>query len=273
MQNYFSHSYYYFDTYNLPYLKGIGVGHGDENYHWDNAARKDDLVVLQYTLAGTGYFEVEGQRSTQRKGSFFLAEIPSNCCYYGKSDWRFLYLEFSKDILQWFYPVNQTLHQSSIDFQETLKKAHDQLKKQAESPFFENTSLAYDLVLAIKKELVTQRIEKHPLAKEIKSFLEQNYQQEIGLIDIEERYSLSRYKAIRLFEKAYHISPMAYLKKYRIKKALPHLLDGQRRVHEIARLVGMSNGNYFAKVFKVEMGMSPSEYRKNKQTFNEKSGQ
>lgn len=72
MQNYFSHSYYYFDTYNLPYLKGIGVGHGDENYHWDNAARKDDLVVLQYTLAGTGYFEVEGQRSTQRKGSFFL---------------------------------------------------------------------------------------------------------------------------------------------------------------------------------------------------------
>ena len=228
---------------------------------------------MQYTLAGTGYFEVEGQRSTQRKGSFFLAEIPSNCCYYGKSDWRFLYLEFSKDILQWFYPVNQTLHQSSIDFQETLKKAHDQLKKQAESPFFENTSLAYDLVLAIKKELVTQRIEKHPLAKEIKSFLEQNYQQEIGLIDIEERYNLSRYKAIRLFEKAYHISPIAYLKKYRIKKALPHLLDGQRRVHEIARLVGMSNGNYFAKVFKAEMGMSPSEYRKYKQTFNEKSGQ
>ena len=127
--------------------------------------------------------------------------------------------------------------------------------------------------MAIKKELVTQRVEKHPLAKEIKSFLEQHYQQEIGLIDIEERYSLSRYKAIRLFEKAYHISPMAYLKKYRIKKALPHLLDGQRRVHEIARLVGMSNGNYFAKVFKVEMGMSPSEYRKNKQTFNEKSGQ
>jgi YesN/AraC family two-component response regulator len=59
---------------------------------------------------------------------------------------------------------------------------------------------------------------------------------------------------------------MAYLKKYRVKRSLPFLIDGQRTIHEIAQLVGMANGNYFAKVFKAEVGMAPSDYQKSKQT-------
>ncbi|MGG5372991.1 AraC family transcriptional regulator [Enterococcus sp. AZ196] len=271
MQNYFSQSYYYMDNYNLPFLKGIGIGHGDAHYFWENKDRKDHQVVLQYTLAGVGYFESGDQRSIQRRGSFFLAEIPSDCRYYGKEDWQFLYLEFSKEVLQLFYPINQTHHSSSPEFQELLIKLCAELKACSEVPFFENTQLAYSLILALKKELLTKRVEKYPLAKEIKKYLEQHYQSDVGLMDVEEQFGVSRYKAIRLFEKAYSISPMAYLKKYRIKRALPFLTDGQRTVHQIAQLVGMANGNYFAKVFKAEMGISPSDYQKSKQRFNEES--
>lgn len=267
MQDYFSESYYYLENYGLPYLKGLGFGHGGKHYFWDNKERKDHLIVLQYTLAGTGYFEMEGQRTIQRKNSFFLAEIPSDCYYYGKEDWQFLYFEFSKEALQWFFPINQTHLDSSSRFQELLLTIHDQLKGQTDVDFFENSQLAYSLIVALKKELLTVRVEKYPLAKEIKDYLEQQYQKEIGLVDIEEHFELSRYKAIRLFEKAYTVSPMAYLKKYRIKRALPFLLDNQRTIHEIAKLVGMSNGNYFAKVFKAEMGMSPSDYQKSRHNF------
>lgn len=267
MQNYFSKSYYYLDNLSLPYLKGVGIGHGGEQYFWDNKNRKDTMIVLQYTLKGTGYFELAAQRSLQRTGSFFLAEIPSDCRYYGGEDWQFLYLEFSKEILQWFYPTNQTHHDSSAAFQETLEKAVAQLQSKSEVAFFENAQLTYSLVLAIKKELLTKRAEKYPLAKEIKSYLEQQYQHDIGLTDIETQFDLSKYKAIRVFEKAYTLSPMAYLKKYRIKRSLPLLIDGQRTIHEIAQLVGMANGNYFAKVFKAEIGMAPSEYQKNRQLF------
>lgn len=83
MQKYFARSYYYLDNFDLPYLKGIGVGYGGEQYFWNNKERKDNMVILQYTLKGTGYFEIERQRGLQRRGSFFLAEVPSDCRYYG----------------------------------------------------------------------------------------------------------------------------------------------------------------------------------------------
>ena len=267
MQKYFARSYSYLDNFDLPYLKGIGVGYGGEQYFWNNKERKDNMVILQYTLKGTGYFEIERQRGLQRRGSFFLAEVPSDCRYYGGRDWQFIYIEFSKEILQWFYPINQIHYDSSTVFQETLEKIVTHLQEKTEVAFFENTQLAYSLVLALKQELMTKRVEKYPLAKEIKSYLEQQFQHEIGLMDIEEQFGLSKYKAIRMFEKAYTISPMAYLKKYRIKRSLPFLISEQRTIHEIAQLVGMANGNYFAKVFKKEIGMSPSEYQKNRQSF------
>ncbi|MGH1831115.1 AraC family transcriptional regulator [Enterococcus gilvus] len=266
MHHYFARSYYYLDTFSLPYLKGIGVGHGGDQYFWDNQNRKDNMIVLQYTLKGTGYFEIDTQRSLQKIGSFFLAEIPSDCRYYGREDWQFIYLEFSKEILQWFYPTNQVHHDSSAVFQDTITEIVTQLQEKSEVPFFENTHLTYALVLAIKKELLSKRMKKYPLAQEIKGYLEQQYQEELGLADIEKQFGISKYKAIRVFEKAYALSPMAYLKKYRVKRSLPFLIDGQRTIHEIAQLVGMANGNYFAKVFKAEVGMAPSDYQKSKQT-------
>ncbi len=63
-----------------------------------------------------------------------------------------------------------------------------------------------------------------------------------------------------MFEEAYHYPPMAYLRKYRISKSLELLWQG-KSVAETAAAVGFSNSNYFAKVFKAEMGMTPTEYK------------
>lgn len=269
MQNYFSHNYYYLDHYSLPYLKGVGYGHGSESYHWDGRKRKDNLIVLQYTLAGTGTFESSDQTVQQHAGSFFLAEVPGDCRYYGQEDWQFLFFEFSKEILPWFYPMNQSHHRGSAHFQRELLHLVKQLRASPEMEFFANTQVAYQLIVALKKELLTKKTEEHPLAEKIKTYLEQHYQEPIGLADIEENFQLSKYKSIRLFEQAFDSTPMAYLKKYRVMQSLPFLIKGQRTVDEIAQQVGFSNGNYFAKVFKMELEMTPSDYQKNKQLFTD----
>ncbi|GCF95379.1 hypothetical protein NRIC_32700 [Enterococcus florum] len=271
MQNYFSHNYYYLDHYSLPYLQGIGYGHGSESYYWDSRKRKDNLIVLQYTLAGTGIFEMSDQRIQQQAGSFFLTEVPGECRYYGQEDWQFLFFEFSKEMIPWFYPVNQSHHNCSAHFQQYLLTLTEQLRALSELDFFVNTQAAYQLIIELKKELLTRKTEEHPVAEQIKSYLEQHYQESIGLTEIEEVLQLSKYKSIRLFEQAFDSSPMAYLKRYRLMRALPLLLEGQRTVDEVAQQVGFSNGNYFAKVFKIELGMTPSDYQKNKQLFTEPS--
>lgn len=269
MQNYFSHNYYYLDHYSLPYLKGVGYGHGSESYYWDSRKRKDNLIVLQYTLAGTGTFETADQTFRQQAGSFFLAEVPGDSRYYGQADWQFLFFEFSKEILPWFYPIDQSQQKGSPHFQQFLSNLVEQLRACPELAFFANTQAAYQLIVELKKELLTKKTEEHPLAEKIKTYLEQHYREPISLTDIEETFQLSKYKSIRLFEQAFDSSPMAYLKRYRVMRALPFLLEGQRTVDDIAQHVGFSNGNYFAKVFKMELGMTPSDYQKNKQLFTE----
>lgn len=48
----------------------------------------------------------------------------------------------------------------------------------------------------------------------------------------------------------------------RIEKAKELLSDKRYRISEIAGLVGYGDGNYFAKIFKKYLGVSPTEYRK-----------
>ncbi|MBW7453302.1 response regulator [Paenibacillus sepulcri] len=52
-----------------------------------------------------------------------------------------------------------------------------------------------------------------------------------------------------------------YLTEYRINKAKSLMSDSKLTIQQIAVLVGYSNSNYFAKVFRKMVGMTPTEYR------------
>ena len=52
-----------------------------------------------------------------------------------------------------------------------------------------------------------------------------------------------------------------YLTELRIAKSLEFLKDKQLKLYHIAELVGYDDPNYFAKIFKRHIGMTPSEYR------------
>lgn len=49
----------------------------------------------------------------------------------------------------------------------------------------------------------------------------------------------------------------------RMSKAAQLLRDTRLDIGEIARMVGYSDANYFAKAFRKQLGISPTVYRKN----------
>ena len=61
------------------------------------------------------------------------------------------------------------------------------------------------------------------------------------------------------------VYPKQYLQEARIRKAMTLLLNTGKSVEEIAAETGFSSGNYFGKVFRHHMGISPSAYRKERQ--------
>ena len=55
--------------------------------------------------------------------------------------------------------------------------------------------------------------------------------------------------------------PIDYLTKIRLDRAVDMLTAGERSVREVGEESGFSGGNYFSKVFKRHMGMTPVEFR------------
>ena len=53
------------------------------------------------------------------------------------------------------------------------------------------------------------------------------------------------------------------VRRYRIEKIKELLLGTKLKLNQISELVGYSDPKYMSKVFKEEIGMLPSEYRKN----------
>lgn len=264
MQNFFR-QFHYVDYQNLPYISGIGKSSGGSEYFRDGKKRKDHLVFLQYTLAGEGTLVIGGETFTQREGDFFIAEVPGKFVYYSEQDWQFVYVEFSSVVRQWLNITNQVFSQISDDFFKTLMDTFTTLQEK-ELDILENSQQAFHLFLKIKREISNIQIKTNTLSVTLKKYIEKNYATDIGLEKMAEIFNMSKFKLIRIFEEAFHYTPMAYLRKYRILRSL-ELLWGNKSINETAKAVGFSSGNYFSKVFKTEMGMTPTEYKLSKKNY------
>ena len=86
-----------------------------------------------------------------------------------------------------------------------------------------------------------------------------------GIEQLAEQSRVSFAHFTRCFREETGVSPMQYLQEARIRKAMTLLLNTGKSVEEIAAETGFSSGNYFGKVFRHHMGISPSAYRKERQ--------
>ena len=81
-----------------------------------------------------------------------------------------------------------------------------------------------------------------------------------GLDELAERLEVSKAHLIRTFTKKTGISPGRYITHLRVDYAKLLLRGEDPSIAYVAEAVGFANANYFAKAFRRETGMSPSEY-------------
>lgn len=93
-----------------------------------------------------------------------------------------------------------------------------------------------------------------------KIFIDENFQDTIGLEDISSRAYLSRFHFHRLFTRIYRKTPHQYLTQKRLDKA-KDLLSENRPVTEVCNEVGFESIGSFSTLFKKEIGFAPQYYR------------
>ncbi|WP_078378840.1 response regulator transcription factor [Sutcliffiella halmapala] len=97
--------------------------------------------------------------------------------------------------------------------------------------------------------------------QQIEEYLRTNYQQEITLQEIADRFYLSREHISRKFKQQYHETITDYITRIRMEKAKELLAKPHVKIYEVAYHVGYQNEKYFSKVFKKFTRQTPNEYR------------
>lgn len=73
---------------------------------------------------------------------------------------------------------------------------------------------------------------------------------------------ISRNHLIRLFQQQFKMTPLEYINKMRIKKAVELLSDADLNILDIALACGFGSLSNFYVCFKSQVGLTPHEYRK-----------
>lgn len=108
-----------------------------------------------------------------------------------------------------------------------------------------------------------QSLRNHsPIIRKAIDYINLNLSSPLGLKDIAALFNVNPSYLSSLFKKETGGTLTDYVNKQRIDAALKLLNTGDMQVQDIAYYVGISDVNYFSKLFKKQVGYTPSGYRK-----------
>ncbi len=94
------------------------------------------------------------------------------------------------------------------------------------------------------------------------TYVEENFADELTVDAIARSASISNSVCLRCFHQVLGMTPIQYVKQFRLEKAAQQLNGSKCSVKEIALACGFNDVSYFTKSFREKMGVTPKEYRR-----------
>ena len=265
--------YHFFSDLPLITLVGIGLQDiTDHDYSWHNLHRRDKHCLLQYCISGQGALTVNNSTYTVSEGKAFLINIPGNSHYYlpqNSSHWKFIYLEFSAEVLPLLCKIHNrlgpVLHlEKETRLIQQISSFYEHALNNTLNSLFLNTKLAYNFWMDLLNYSLSYSAENSAKIDIAKQYIEHNYRKSTLNIDmLADETGYSKYHLCKKFHKQFGISPMKYLQQMRISVACKLLVnEPDFTVKKIAAEVGFNDSDYFCKVFKQLKGTTPNAFRR-----------
>ena len=93
-------------------------------------------------------------------------------------------------------------------------------------------------------------------------YIYEHYGEPISVEQLAQAAHISKRACFRLFQDTLHMTPVEYIRSYRMQKACRMLLKTKESITRIAYDCGFGTSSYFGKIFRGQFGCSPAEYRK-----------
>jgi two-component system, response regulator YesN len=109
------------------------------------------------------------------------------------------------------------------------------------------------------------------IVKATREYLESHYADDISLEDMAEQVNISPQYLSKLIKKTTGFNFIDWLSMLRVKKAKELLTNSNLTVKEVCFMVGYKDPNYFSRIFKKRIGITPSEYVKTSSYLSNKN--
>jgi len=104
--------------------------------------------------------------------------------------------------------------------------------------------------------------------KNMMIYIHEHYAEKITVSELAGAAFLSERECFRAFHDSLHMTPVEYMKTYRLQMACQMLAGGSESITAISHACGLGSSSYFGKVFREQIGCTPLEYRRKWQNRN-----
>lgn len=126
------------------------------------------------------------------------------------------------------------------------------------------TSLFYQLIIYFLRVIIDKNFSSssaNTAASYLIEYVNKNYKKSIPIQELKEISGMSESSILRTFRRITGYPPSVYQNRLRMFSAADRLSQTQQSVTEIAYDLGFEDSNYFSRMFKKFLSLSPTEYR------------
>lgn len=258
----------------LIYLQEIGFLQAKEPH----TSKRENLSSYLFfiVLSGSGSLDYEGNTYSLKKGDCVFIDCKKPYSHTTTQNlWQLSWAHFYGPNMNQIYEKyaerggHPCFHPDNLDeFVSLLQDLYDV----AEADSYVKDMLIYEKIISLLTLLMKEswhpenskrgsKSEKKQTLLDIKDYLDTHYQKHISLDDLAKLFFINKFYLTRVFKEQYGMSINNYLLQIRITHAKQLLRFSDKTIEEIGTECGMSDPNYFSRMFKKIEGISPRQFR------------
>lgn len=250
----------------LPFFVTLaGITYENTNYYIER--KNSPEIVVEYVISGKGHIVRDGKKTTVYAGDMYILPLGDDHIYYADpiNPWKKIWFNANGPLFDELcnaYDINGKYVFRSLDGYDLMKKMLNVCNTKNVSAKEINSRAALVLMELIMLMADHESEATGEDAEKVRTYLDLHMNEKVKLAELADVIFKSESQTLRIFKKAFGITPYDYLVKTRINLSKTLLRGSSLTIKDIAYRVGFNDEHYFSTIFRQKTGTSPSSYRK-----------